>query len=163
MNDSTNILAEVTGDTLEIIVEFEREDAQVVGLNLARSADHAKTATVSYDGKQLEVAGVKAPVAVRDGQKTLRLHIFLDKSVIEVFASWSLVRLLGSIPITPGGIGIVEVGLTTALVGFGGDNAEVVAAVLVYRFLTLVPTLVLGLAAGATWRRHRPKTEAATV
>ena len=43
-------------------------------------------ATVSYDGKQLEVAGVKAPVAVRDGQKTLRLHIFLDKSVIEVFA-----------------------------------------------------------------------------
>src|SRR6266496_754057 len=38
-------------------------------------------------------------------------------------------------------------GLTAALVGFGGDNAEVVAAVLVYRFLTIVPTLVLGLVA----------------
>ena len=77
-------------------------------------------------------------------------------SVIEAFAAWSLVRLLGSIPITPGGLGIVEVGLTTALVGFGGNNAEVVAAVLVYRFLTIVPTLVLGLLAGATWRRHQP-------
>ena len=77
-------------------------------------------------------------------------------TLVEAFAAWSLVRLLGSIPITPGGIGIVEVGLTTALIGFGGDNAEVVAAVLVYRFLTLVPTLVLGLVLGATWRRHQP-------
>jgi uncharacterized membrane protein YbhN (UPF0104 family) len=79
-----------------------------------------------------------------------------EVSGIEAFATWSLVRLLGSVPITPGGIGVVEVGFTTLLVGFGGDNAEVVAAVLVYRFLTIVPTLVLGLIAGATWRHHRP-------
>ena len=79
-----------------------------------------------------------------------------EVSVIEAFAAWSLVRLLGSIPITPGGLGIVELGLTTALVGFGGDNAEVVTAVLTYRFLTIVPTLVLGLILGATWKRHRP-------
>ena len=76
-----------------------------------------------------------------------------EVTAVEAFAAWSLVRLLGSLPITPGGIGVVEVGLTTALVGFGGDNAEVVAAVLVYRFLTIVPTLLLGLIAGATWRR----------
>src|SRR4029078_7768194 len=80
-----------------------------------------------------------------------------DVSVVEAFAAWSLVRLLGSLPVTPGGIGIVEVGLTGALVGFGGANAEVVAAVLVYRFLTIVPTLGLGALAGATWRRHRPR------
>ena len=79
-----------------------------------------------------------------------------EVSVIEAFAGWSLARLLGSIPITPGGLGIVELGLTTALAGFGGNNAGVVAAVLVYRFLTIVPTLVLGGAAAATWRRYRP-------
>jgi putative heme transporter len=105
-------------------------------------------------------------LAVLAGQLTVFLVLLVslrvldvsagEVSVIEAFAAWSLVRLLGSIPITPGGIGIVEVGLTTALVGFGGDNAEVVAAVLVYRFLTIVPTLLLGLAAAATWRRHRP-------
>lgn len=105
-------------------------------------------------------------LAVLAGQLTVFLVLLVslrafdvsagEVSVIEAFAAWSLVRLLGSIPITPGGIGIVEVGLTTALVGFGGDNAEVVAAVLVYRFLTIVPTLVLGLVAGATYRRHRP-------
>jgi putative heme transporter len=76
-----------------------------------------------------------------------------EVSGVEAFAAWSLVRLLGSLPITPGGIGVVEVGLTAALVGFGGANAEVVASVLLYRFLTVVPTLVLGLLAGATWRR----------
>lgn len=78
-----------------------------------------------------------------------------EVSAVEAFAAWSLVRLLGSLPITPGGIGVVEVGLTTALVGFGGDNAEVVAAVLVYRFLTIAPTLLLGLIGGATLRRLR--------
>lgn len=79
-----------------------------------------------------------------------------EVSVVEAFAAWSLVRLLGSIPITPGGLGVVELGLTTALVGFGGEQTEVVAAVLVYRVLTVVPTLLIGLLAGATWKRHRP-------
>jgi putative heme transporter len=79
-----------------------------------------------------------------------------EVSLAEAFAAWSLVRLLGSIPITPGGLGVVELGLTGALIGFGGKKADVVAAVLVYRFLTVVPTLVLGLALGATWRRQRP-------
>jgi hypothetical protein len=39
------------------------------------------------------------------------------------------------------------------------DDAEVVTAVLTYRFLTIVPTLVLGLVAGATWKRHHPRAE----
>ena len=66
------------------------------------------------------------------------------------------VRLLGTIPITPGGLGVIELGLTTSLIAFGGNNAGVVAAVLVFRFLTIVPTIVYGLVAAGTWRRHRP-------
>jgi putative heme transporter len=77
-----------------------------------------------------------------------------ELSLVEAFAGWSLARIIGSVPITPGGIGVVELGLTGALVGFGGDNAEVVAAVLVYRFLTMVPTVVLGLLAATTARRR---------
>jgi uncharacterized protein (TIRG00374 family) len=78
-----------------------------------------------------------------------------EVTVVEAFAAWSFVRLVNTIPITPGGIGVVELALTGALVGFGGNNAEVVAGVLVYRFLTMVPTLLLGLAAAFTWRRQR--------
>ena len=92
--------------------------------------------------------------AARVAARARRARIGSDLD--EAFAAWSAIRVLGSLPITPGGLGIVELGLTSLLVGFGGGQAEVVAAVLVYRFLTIVPTLLLGMAAAATWRRHQP-------
>jgi putative heme transporter len=114
----------------------------------------------------LKRRGLALTIATLAGQLTVFLVLFAclrvfgvsagEVTLIESFAAWSLARLLGSLPITPGGLGIVEVGLTGALVGFGGNNAEVVAAVLVYRFLTIVPTLILGLGAGATYRWNRP-------
>jgi len=79
-----------------------------------------------------------------------------EVSIAESFAAWSIIRVLGGIPILPNGIGVVEVGLTTALVGFGGDEARVVAAVVVYRFLSVVLPFVAGAIAGALWRRHHP-------
>ena len=54
-------------------------------------------------------------------------------------------------------LGPVELGLTAILVGFGGANAEVVAAVLIYRAFTVVPTLLLGLATMAAWRWLGPE------
>jgi uncharacterized membrane protein YbhN (UPF0104 family) len=83
-----------------------------------------------------------------------------EVTIAEAFAAWSLARILGTIPITPAGIGIVELSLTATLIGFGGDNAGVVAAVLVYRFLTMVPTILLGLLAAATLRRSLRKMAA---
>ena len=73
-------------------------------------------------------------------------------TIVEAFAAWTLARILGAIPITPGGVGFVELGLTGVLVAFGASNAEAVAATLIYRFLTVVPTLVVGLLAAATWK-----------
>ena len=78
-----------------------------------------------------------------------------ELSLAESFAAWSIGRLLGSLPITPGGIGVVELGLIGALVGFAGHDTQVVAGVLLYRFLVVVPTLVLGALAGLTWRLRR--------
>jgi len=75
-----------------------------------------------------------------------------EVTAIEAFAGWSLARALQLIPLTPGGVGPVELGLTAILVGFGGANAEVVAAVLLYRLFTIVPTLLLGLATIGAWR-----------
>lgn len=82
-----------------------------------------------------------------------------DVSLAESFAAWSLSRVLGSIPLTPGGIGVIELGLTGALVAFGGRDSEVVAAVLVYRFLTVAPPIVFGIGFGATWKRHHPSAD----
>ncbi len=78
----------------------------------------------------------------------------------EAFAAWASTRLLSTaFPVTPGGLGIVEVGLSGALVGFGGDHGPVVAAVLLYRLLTYVPPILLGGVAFLTWRRHGGRSE----
>jgi putative heme transporter len=79
-----------------------------------------------------------------------------DVALVEAFAAWTLTRLLTAVPITPGGIGIVELGLTGALVAAGGQNDEVVAAVLLYRLLTWLPPIVLGAPAALFWRRLHP-------
>ena len=53
----------------------------------------------------------------------------------------------------------MELGLTGILVGLGGPNAEVVAAVLLYRAFTILPTLLLGSATIVGWRWLRPDRE----
>ena len=82
-------------------------------------------------------------------------------TITEAFAAWALSRVLGSIPITPGGVGFVELGLTGALVAFGASDAEAVTATLIYRFLTTIPTIVLGLVAAGTWKLGRRPVTAA--
>ena len=76
-----------------------------------------------------------------------------DLSLIQVFAAWAIARVVAEIPLTPGGLGVVEVALSGLLVGFGAPNDATVAGVLIYRFLQFAPTLGVGLVAGATWRR----------
>jgi uncharacterized membrane protein YbhN (UPF0104 family) len=45
-------------------------------------------------------------------------------------------QLAANLPITPGGLGVVEGSLTIALVAYGGGHASTVAAVLVYRMIS---------------------------
>jgi uncharacterized protein (TIRG00374 family) len=80
-----------------------------------------------------------------------------EVSWIEAFAAWSLMRLLTAIPITPGGIGVVELGLSGALIAFGGARAEVVAAVLLFRLLTWAPSVLVGIPCALLWRRMHPE------
>jgi Predicted integral membrane protein len=62
----------------------------------------------------------------------------------ESFLAWAIGRVISSLPLTPGGIGFVELGMIGTLVGFGAPHAHVVAAVLLYRGLVIVPTLLVG-------------------
>ncbi|HKE98259.1 MAG TPA: lysylphosphatidylglycerol synthase domain-containing protein [Actinomycetes bacterium] len=74
-------------------------------------------------------------------------------SWVEALAAFALVRLLSAIPVTPGGLGVVELGLAAALVLAGGDEARVVAAVLVFRVLTFLLPLPIGAVTWWLWRR----------
>jgi uncharacterized membrane protein YbhN (UPF0104 family) len=74
-------------------------------------------------------------------------------SWIEALAAFAFVRLLSAFPITPGGLGVVELGLAAVLVVAGGDKAEVVAAVLVFRALTFLLPTPVGALTYWLWRR----------
>jgi uncharacterized membrane protein YbhN (UPF0104 family) len=73
----------------------------------------------------------------------------------EVLAVFAFARLVTAIPITPGGVGVVELALIAGLTQAGGDPAAVVAAVLVYRLLTYVLPIVIGVGTYVFWRRNR--------
>jgi uncharacterized protein (TIRG00374 family) len=53
-------------------------------------------------------------------------------------------QLAANLPITPGGLGVVEGSITIALVAYGGAAASTVAAVLVYRLLSFWVLLPVG-------------------
>ncbi|MDP8936199.1 MAG: YbhN family protein [Actinomycetota bacterium] len=75
-------------------------------------------------------------------------------SWVEVLAAFAFVRLLSAVPITPGGLGVIELGLIAALVTAGGDRPQVVAAVLVYRALTYLLPIPVGVVTYLIWRRN---------
>jgi uncharacterized membrane protein YbhN (UPF0104 family) len=71
-------------------------------------------------------------------------------------AAFAFVRLLTVLPITPGGLGITELGLIATLAGAGHrDGVQVTAAVLLYRAVTYLPPIPLGVIACLTWQ-HAP-------
>jgi putative heme transporter len=80
-------------------------------------------------------------------------------------AAFAFVRLLTVLPVTPGGLGITELGLAGILAAGAGHQvtAQVIAAVLMYRALTYLLPIPLGAAAGLAWRyapvliRARPR------
>jgi uncharacterized protein (TIRG00374 family) len=72
-------------------------------------------------------------------------------------AAFAVVRLLTVLPVTPGGVGITELGLVGFLAAGAGHqvSAQVTAAVLLYRAVTYLPPIPLGAAACLLWR-HAP-------
>ena len=77
-----------------------------------------------------------------------------DLSWIAVFAAFAFVRLISALPLTPGGVGVVELGYA-AVMTIGLDDitsAKVVAAILVFRAVTYLLPIPLGLVSYVVWR-----------
>jgi uncharacterized membrane protein YbhN (UPF0104 family) len=74
---------------------------------------------------------------------------------VEALAVFAFARLLTAIPFTPGGLGVIELALITGLAAAGGERALVAAAVLVFRALTYVLPIPIGLATYVFWQRNR--------
>ena len=83
--DGQSKVIDVRGDALEIIVEIEPAGATFCGLRVRRSEDGTDGVRIGYDGESVFVGGIDMPYDRAEGQDSLKLRVFLDKSVIEVF------------------------------------------------------------------------------
>ncbi len=83
-NDSQR-LQNVDGDTLEILATINPGSATAIGLKVRCSSDGQSAVLIRYDGQTLHIAGTEIPFALNG--ELLTLHVFLDKSVMEVFVN----------------------------------------------------------------------------
>lgn len=75
----------------------------------------------------------------------------LELAIPQLLAAYTFRQFLTVIAITPGGLGVTEVGTAGILVAFGGDPTAASAAALLYAVFTHLLEVPLGIAAWAGW------------
>jgi putative heme transporter len=118
--------------------------ARTVGLVRSRWVAITVTSLVSHLSLYLVLLVTLRHVGVSDA----------EVSWAEVLAVFAFARLATAIPLTPGGAGFVEAVLIGGLVAAGGVRPQVAAAVLVYRALTWLLPIPVGIGTYLWWRRR---------
>ena len=95
LESRTEVLQGVGGDTIEIAALFEPGDG-ACGLRVRCRGDGTAGVEIRYDGSMLAVTADRAtevPLERDLHSGALELRVFLDKSVLEVFADGGLVSI----------------------------------------------------------------------
>lgn len=84
-------------------------------------------------------------------------------SFAHVFAAYAVGRLLSTVGITPGGVGITETGTAAVLIGFGADPAAATAGVVLFSIYIHLLEIPLGAIGWVVWgvsrKQVRPPAE----
>lgn len=86
----------------------------------------------------------------------LQVHVGIGA----VVAAYAIERLLTLIPLTPGGVGVVETSATAVLVGFGADPGAAFAGVVLFRVFSYLIEIPLGAVVAAAWFAGRRRNAA---
>ena len=75
---------------------------------------------------------------------------------VEAFAVYTFARLASAVPVTPGGVGVIDLAYIAGLTFFdSGEHAEVIAAVLIFRVLTYGIQIPIGAVTYFIWRAKK--------
>ncbi len=86
-----------------------------------------------------------------------------ELTLIEIFAAYSIALLLVSVPISPGGLGTVDLALVALLTAYGVDGPTAVAADVLWRVVWFLPQILIGVGSMITFfflQRRAQKREA---
>jgi beta-fructofuranosidase len=121
------VLPGIAGSAIEILAVIDPNDAREVGLNVLRSPDATELTRISFFHRanarwgtpQLQIDGSQSstgkdalgrppeigPLDIPDGEY-LRLRIFIDRSIVEVFANGIQCLTLRAYPESPASTGV---------------------------------------------------------
>ncbi len=74
-------------------------------------------------------------------------------SLIAAFAAFGISQIMLMVPITPGGVGTVDLLMITILTSLGATKADATAADVVWRAVSYLPQMLLGIVALVAWYR----------
>jgi putative heme transporter len=78
-------------------------------------------------------------------------------STLEVLLSIAIARLVGVIPLTPGGLGTIDAAFIGMLTAFGANSSVALAADLIWRLTTYFPPIFVGAVTYFIWKRGMAK------
>jgi len=78
-------------------------------------------------------------------------------SDLEVLLSIAVARLVGVIPLTPGGLGTIDAAFIGMLTAFGANSSVALAADMIWRLTTYFPPIFIGLITYFIWKRGMSK------
>ena len=84
-DNQSKLLDRVKGETLELSIRIAPLESRRTGVRVRRSADGKRSLEISYDGKELNVGGTRISLVPDHPTQLARLHIFIDRSVVEVY------------------------------------------------------------------------------
>ena len=97
-------------------------------------------------------AGMTGYIALQAVLLGLCLHLTgAGSTPADVLAGFAVERLLTVVPITPGGVGIADLGLVGVLLTLGGDPAGVTAAAILYRLFIFAVEIPVGGGTLGVW------------
>ncbi len=132
-----------------VVAILRRGEPDVTGALLDLRRECAHLAANGWLRMSLGISGYLALQALLLG---LCLHLVgADMTWPEVLAGFAVERLLTVLPVTPGGVGVADLGLVGVLLALGGDPIGVTAAAVLYRVFVFAAEIPVGGGALGLW------------
>ncbi len=89
------MLENISGDSLELELEFEPASAEAFGVSIRCSSDFEETVDIIYNTQTKKLVDASLELKANEG---LKLRIYIDRSIIEIFANGRICQTITNYP-----------------------------------------------------------------
>lgn len=156
------ILVRTLSDRPVVRRQIDRLVGRVVGAASAQGLDTGPERTVRLLDRPAALLRPAAWSALNWGLDLVVLAMMaaaagVRSPVLAVVVAYGVANLINAVPVTPGGVGLVETGIAGTLIAFGADPASASVAAIGYRLVAhWIPLLVSAPAVAVGLRRPLP-------